>query len=666
MVAAAPSRGAFVYHWGQPGASVLSVVVLLGACTPAAPFGGADEAAVDAAVGPDASDSAVGAQVGVPTGLRAQVDPVPCEFTGVEADTWTYGWQLDGVDWSGVTLTTVHPGDTVFPGYTRPGQRWTCTARAWLNGVEVASASADADIVEVEEELDPLLPATAWVADGTVHYRGPLAASSKLKLTYGVDGWAPRSASAGAVLVLYDTQEQRAELTEPMVPDQGEWIAEVDVPEAARVVHMIFDDGATIDDAEGHEYTWDLEFPSVGPYLSWNDVATPTGGMVVNWVTGQPGLGVVEYGPDQENVAFAVGTVVDTIHHAALTGLPAGTTFAYRVRDGAGRASAWSTFRTAEVGEHTYSFLVASDMQDTGGSQERWPEVAAQMGATAPDARFVLIPGDLPADDHPGLWWLFFDGGRELFSHVPIVPAIGNHDDPGVPSSSDTTSWRYWFDLPATPGSEVYWRLDYGRTRIFAIDSEEAAQTAPGGVQYEWMRAETLDLWDGDTRGVDWALAAFHIPSYDAGERFASTSGTFRPLTEVFEGAIDAVISGHEHMYQRFLPLQYDGRLAPSGEYGLDPDDGTLYLVTPAAGFSFLESALVDADAEGGEQLGLLAWPEAPNEHASDEAHRSEDSIQGFLSAEVSPSDLSFAFIGMGNSVQPEPASVLDTVTLHH
>ncbi len=603
-------------------------------------------------------------EVVVPAGLRAQVDPLPCTMTGVEADAWTYAWQVDGAEWSGVTMTTTHPGDTVFPGYTRAGQRWTCTAHAWMNGVEVASGSVAADIVDADEVLDPLLPPTAWVADGIAHYRGPLSESSNLKLTYGVDGWAPRVAPDGAMLVLYETQEQRATFWAPMVPDGSEWIAPVNLPDTARAVHMIFDDGAAVDDADGREYTWDLEFPSIGPYLSWNDVATPSSGMVINWATGQPGLGVVEYGPDQENVAFAVGSVVDTIHHASLTGLPAGTTFSYRVRDGAGRASPWSSFRTADIGESAFSFLVASDMQDTGGGAERWQAVAAEMEVASPDARFVLIPGDLTADDYPGLWWLFFDGGRELFSHVPIVPAIGNHDNPGVPSSSDTASWRYWFDLPALPGGEAYWRLDYGRTRILAISSEVPEEAIPGGVQYEWMNEEAAALMIEEERPIDWAIAASHIPSYNAGERFANIASEYRPITELFEGAVDVVITGHEHMYQRFLPLQYDGVLAPSGEYGLGPDDGVLYLLTPPAGFSYLESELVDPDAAGGEQMDLLAWPAPPNEHASEQAHSGEGSIQGFLAAEVSPTELTFTFIGMGNSVEPEPASELDTVTL--
>jgi len=641
----------------------------------------------------DSADDAVttyeapAGEVVVSGGARAQVDPVICAVTGVEADEVTYAWSVDGEAFTGLTMTVAAAGDGVFPGYTHAGQVWTCTAHAWSGGVEVASGSAETPIgaAPALTELDPLLPPDAWLEGTTkLHYRGPLAASGTLKVTWGVNGWATRSAAPGASTGQYSTAPFYAYVVTPMQAEGGEWVADVQLPDSAREVSMVFSDGVSTDDASGHQYTWDLEFPSVGPYLTWNDAAPPTNGMVINWATGQPGYGVVEYGPDADHLAYAIGPTVDTLHHVALTGLPDGQTFVYRVLDASGRASAWSTFRTAALEEDTYSFLVAADMQDMGSFNDRWADVAEEMSTSTPDARFVLAPGDLPADDQPGLWWIFFDSGRELFNHVPLVPSLGNHDTPGVESSSDSSSWQYWFDLPATPGSETYWRLDYGRTRVFTVNSEIPSQMSAGKEQYGWMEAESLDLIDGDARAADWAMAAFHIPAYDAGGRFAVNATQLRPFTELFDGAVDAVISGHEHIYQRFEPLQYPGVPAPSGEYGLGPDDGVLYLVTPAAGFSDLYTNLVGAKDPGGDQLGMLAWPEVSDEGdgTSDkdeeedfEEHVSPNGsgdgpnvapIQGYLLGEVTPDTLTFSFIGMGNSLEAEPAEVQDTVTVRH
>jgi len=333
----------------------------------------------------------------------------------------------------------------------------------------------------------------AWLEDGlTVRYQGPLSDAAALRVTWGVDGWAPRHAVVGSTLRNYETNPPYSVMEAEMAHDGEVWTAQIQPTEGARAVHMVFDDGERVDDAGGRQYTWDIDFPSVGPYLTWNDAARPSDGIVVNWVSGQPGLGVVAYGPDEEHLAYVVGTTVDTIHHVVLSGLPSGESFVYRVRDALGRASRLATFRTAAEDEHTYTFLVASDVQDRGVSGERWPQIADEMAMAQPDARYIFVPGDLAADDYPGLWWLFFAGGRELFAHVPIVPALGNHDTPGIDSSADTTSWRYWFALPEGDGDEEYYRVDYGRTRLFAINSEmtsevtRARSSTPGSSPRAW------------------------------------------------------------------------------------------------------------------------------------------------------------------------------------
>ncbi len=577
-----------------------------------------------------------------------------CEVPGIEGRRPQFSWSVDGAPFLERLMQTRFAGDTVFPGFTRAGQTWTC--RVELGGHEVQASTL---VVESDPaDLDPALDPVARWEEGVVTYAGGQGAQA-VTLTWGLDGWSDRAAPRDALHTNYETMVPRAEVQVAMSRDENAaWVVDVEVPDVARALHMIFTVDGVVDDASGDEYAWDLSFPSVGPYLTWNDVATPANGIVVNWATGQPGLGVVEYGPDEENVAYAIGTEVGTVHHVALGGLRAGERWVYRVRDSLGRVSPWGEFRTVAPAEDRFQFLVAADMQDSGRFEERWPAVADAMAAAWPEARFILAPGDLPADDYPGLWWLFFDGGRELFRSVPLVPAVGNHDNPGVESSSDTTSWRKWFALPETPGSEAYWRLDYGRVRVLAINSEVAADLAEGGKQYGWMEAEMADLWDGDVRAADWTLAQFHVPAYTAGGRFACLADEQRPITTLFGGNIDAVIMAHEHIYQRFVPLADDGTPASSGEYGLGPDDGVLYLVTPAAGFFYLDTLMVDPEDQGGEQRGLLAWPELADDQVEVEG------LHGFIVGDASPEALRFEFWTTGNTTEPLRAEVADSVTI--
>jgi hypothetical protein len=581
---------------------------------------------------------------------RERLDPLVCRVRDGGDEDWTFSWTVDGAPWSGLALTTDRPADTVFPGYTRAGQTWTCTASA---GERVGEATTEIGPVDLLD-LDPLLEPLVFVEEGRIRYEGPLADQESVTVRYGFDGWAERFKPEGATVVVSTPENDNYwGFDAPMQRDGNGWSAPIDVPAFARVVHLVFDASGNPDDNGGLEYTWDFVFPSVGPFLGWNDVVRPDRGIVVSWETGLPGLGVVEYGPDEENVAYAVGAETGTLHHVPIGGLPPDTSFVYRVRDASGRTSPWASFATAAPDADRYVFLVASDMQDGGRPDERWVAVAEEMYGSWPDARFVLTPGDLAANDIPGRWWLFFDGGRRLFANVPIVPAVGNHDTPDIASNPDTSSFQRWFGLDSP-----HYRVEYGRTRIFSVSTEEREDLAEGAEQDAWIEAEAAAMWDGPDRTVDWAFAQFHHPAYDAGARFAAEAGIYRPITARFDGNVDVVFQGHEHIYQRFLPLAYDGVIAPSGAYGLGPDDGVAYLVTPAAGFHWQDRWLVSSDRPGAEQRAALAYPLLP----ADERVVAVE--HGYLVADVAPDRLVVRCVGLGTTEAPEPASVLDELVI--
>jgi len=504
--------------------------------------------------------------------------------------------------------------------------------------------------------LDPYVAPSMWIADGVLHYTGALARQPAVGVLYGFDGWSAREASPNAATSVYPEGTFRYGVHAAMVPEPGGWALPLDVPDEVRAVSAIFDAEGTIEDHGGTEYTWDLVFPSVGPFLTWDDSTAPSQGIVVNWATGQPGMGLVEYGPDRENTAFVRDDTFDTLHHVSLTDLPAATRFDYRIVDSRGRASPWSTFTTASETDDTFTFLVASDMQDAGSDGQRWPELAATMMTACPDARFVLAPGDLSAQDAPGFWWLFFDAGRELFDHIPIVPSVGNHDTPSVFSSPDTRHYRSWFALPSVDGNEDHYRFDYGRIRVFAISTESLDDLEPDSAQYAWISAELGKLRDGTDADVDWVITQAHHPGYDIGKRFAVETPRYRPLTELFDGVVDVDIRAHEHIYQRYVPLRFSNN--PVATYGRSDDQGVAYVVTPSAGFEHLDTAVIDPGMAGGDQLANLAWPElAPGQGSVDAQH-------GFLVGSVTPTTLSLSFVEVGSTEAPEEATVLDELRI--
>ncbi len=497
--------------------------------------------------------------------------------------------------------------------------------------------------------FQPRTPAPGEVV--RVLYRGALADAEQLEIRYGFDGWSERSAPADA--------ERRADtdvglvyqLTKPMIPAASGHEISIELPEHARALHFDVGDPATgaRDDRDGREYHLGLFFPFVGPYLGWSETARPEDGIVVHFETSSLAPAAVVWWGDDGIERRVEDDSGDTLHHIELTGLGPGRTFSYRVEDGHGRVSETFRFRTATQDDDAFTFLVAADMQDGGTSTARWSEAAELMAEQHEEARFVFSPGDLTYNDYPGGWWTYFDGGRPLLATRAVIPIIGNHDSPDKKSNPDAASFTRLFAPPTEERPRQYYAVDYGRTRLYALDTEVIEDFTPGSAQVEWLDV-ALDE-SADTSRFDWVFAGFHHPVYDAGERFVDEQLLYRPTSALFDGRVDQVFSGHTHLAQRFVPLRFDGVSAPSGRFGRGPNDGVGYTVVPSLQ-SRVSDALVSPDAEGAEHRALLAFPEL-------EADQLQTDVEnGWVEVVVDPARLVVRAWGIGLSGDEREPSV--------
>lgn len=506
--------------------------------------------------------------------------------------------------------------------------------------------------------LDPFLQPDVWVtptpfvpgAPLQVHYTGVLAGRDDLVVRYGWNGWAelegggPYTAQSGPL-----DNSLAFWREEPLASEGVERIVTLDAPDGARALHLWFHDGVHVDDRDARDYHATAEFPYVGPFLTWRD-STPEGAsVVVSWETAVPCLGVVSHGAG-ETTKVAVGTAFDTLHHVTLTGLPPDTPWTYQVHDSQGQSSEPHSFHTPPQDPDAWSFVVAADMQDNGRVDQAWPQVATAIAAEHADATFLFLLGDLAADDHPGLWWRFFEGGRGLFASTPIVVTPGNHDTPGTLSSPDTRSYRRWFDLPMTWGSEDHYAVHHGDALVLALSSEDPDDLAEGG--RAWSLIEQTLPTAGDPGHV---FLGLHHPPWNAGGAFAAEAQDYRPFTALLDGAADWVFAGHEHLPQRFVPMTWaDGEVA---SYGRGTEGGVGYLVLPAAGSEDLRTALVQEGAAGFEQRDLLAWPQV--QEGEDEA----PTELGWVTVRVDGPCHDVEVWGVGTALAPRAPHLLDLVS---
>jgi hypothetical protein len=128
-------------------------------------------------------------------------------------------------------------------------------------------------------------------------------------------------------------------------------------------------------------------------------------------------------------------------------------------------------------------------------------------------------------------------------------PAPGNHDW----DANGLADYRAYFALP---GNERYYDVDLGLVHLFAIDSDprEPDGTGDRSVQAQWLRGALA------ASVACYNVVFFHHPPYSAGTENGPEPQMRWPFKE---WAASIVLSGHEHVYERFdvngLPYLVDG-----------------------------------------------------------------------------------------------------------
>lgn len=132
-------------------------------------------------------------------------------------------------------------------------------------------------------------------------------------------------------------------------------------------------------------------------------------------------------------------------------------------------------------------------------------------------------------------------------------PAPGNHDY-GTPQAAPY--FRY-FGANAGPPGRGYYSYNLGTWHIVSLNSNPDA--ASWRAQEEWLRD------DLKANAASCVLAYWHHPRFNSGKTYGNqlhTSGLFRIL---YQQGASLLISGHEHIYERFAPQNPDGKADAKG-----------------------------------------------------------------------------------------------------
>lgn len=211
----------------------------------------------------------------------------------------------------------------------------------------------------------------------------------------------------------------------------------------------------------------------------------------------------------------------------------------------------------------------------------------------------ILAGGDLSyADGDVDVWDDWFDFMEPYISDVPIMPARGNHEarclgrgGVGVVADCNTDESMYLsrFDLPL---EELYYATEWGPLRIIVVDTEAYFhRDDPIYTINNVDPDEQLAFLADALRAPEdmWTLVMMHRPTYSSSGGHGSELGIRAHMEPALvDGGADLVLAGHDHDYERTLPV-IDGE--PQAEAGdRFTDEAPIYVVSGGGGQSLYTS----------------------------------------------------------------------------
>ena len=177
-----------------------------------------------------------------------------------------------------------------------------------------------------------------------------------------------------------------------------------------------------------------------------------------------------------------------------------------------------------------------------------------------------------------------------------IWPTPGNHEY----NTAGASGYFAYFGARAGDPARGYYAYDLGAWRIYSLNSNcTFVACGEASAQLAWLRE------DLSASPRQCALAYWHHPRYSSG-RHGNDPATGALWKALYDAGAEIVMAGHDHLYERFAPMDGDG--------DLDPGRGIVSFVAGTGGRGLYEfhdiastSRVRDAETWGVLELTLSA-----------------------------------------------------------
>ena len=188
--------------------------------------------------------------------------------------------------------------------------------------------------------------------------------------------------------------------------------------------------------------------------------------------------------------------------------------------------------------------------------------MAARTSRLVPDGALVLALGDMayPHGDAQTLASCYEPTwGRH---RAATLATPGNHDY--VRGSASDFLEYFGVDAPHEGGFIAYARKLSDDWRLIALDSNVDGSALHA--QHAWLERQLAGEAGTPAQTQRCLLVMWHAPLYSSGLHRGS-GDKMRPFWELVDShGADLVLSGHEHFYERFDPMDAQGQAPPAGQ----------------------------------------------------------------------------------------------------
>jgi hypothetical protein len=202
-----------------------------------------------------------------------------------------------------------------------------------------------------------------------------------------------------------------------------------------------------------------------------------------------------------------------------------------------------------ESGGSSPVLLAAGDIAEC---DHQGDEATAQILAKYPDATIATLGDNAYQEGTDKDFQACYDPTWGKFKDR-TMPATGNHDE----ATKDAKGYFDYFGSVGGPFDKYYYSYDLGSWHLVVLNSDcwRVDGCAIDDPQATWLRN---DLQQGPLC----TIAYWHRPPFSSG-RYGRPGETarVRPLWQVLnEEGVDILLTGHEHSYERFVPMNTAGQ----------------------------------------------------------------------------------------------------------